>query len=208
MEYIDRLPYFNKVTLGTALGKSGSNLDYWIKTRLKSGEIIALKKGLFVSRLYLARIEETAGIYEKYIQFIANVLRYPSYISLEYMLSIYGIIPEGVYVTTSITTKSSRLFINKLGNFRYQNIKQSLFLGYKEFDYKNNPVRLATKAKALFDTIYLRSFGNSSLEYELTEGLRLNLNDFTNDDIDEFKKYVDLSNSVKMRRVVKILKWQ
>ena len=127
MEYIDKLPYFNKVTLGVALVKSGQNLDYWIKTRLKSGEIIALKKGLFVTKMYLARIEESSGIYEKYSQFIANTLRYPSYISLEYMLSLYGVIPEGVYVITSITTKSSRLFTNKLGNFRYQNIKKIYF---------------------------------------------------------------------------------
>lgn len=208
MEQIDRLPYFNKVTLGTALGKSGQNLDYWVKTRLKIGEIIALKKGLFVSKMYIARIEENSRSYEKYTQFIANILRYPSYISLEYCLSIYGIIPEGVYVITSITTKSSRLFVNKLGNFRYQNIKQDLFLGYNEFEYKNNPVRLATKAKALFDTIYLRSFGNSNLEYELTEGLRLNLDEFNKDEISEFKKYVDISNSTKMRTAVKILKWQ
>ncbi|MFA6074139.1 MAG: hypothetical protein WC758_08530 [Candidatus Woesearchaeota archaeon] len=207
MEQIDKLPFFNKVTLGVALNKSGQNLDYWIKTRLKSGEIVALKKGLFVSKMYLARIEESSGIYEKYIQFMANILRYPSYISLEYVLSLYGMIPEGVYVITSITTKSSRLFTNKLGNFRYQNIKKSLFLGYNEVDYKNNPVRLASRAKALFDTIYLRSFGNSSLEYELIEGLRLNLDDFIKDDIDEFKSYVDLSNSVKMRKTVKILKW-
>lgn len=207
MEYIDKLPYFNKVTLGVALVKSGQNLDYWVKTRLKSGEIIALKKGLFVTKMYLARIEESSGIYEKYIQFIANTLRYPSYISLEYMLSLYGIIPEGVYVITSVTTKSSRLFTNKLGNFRYQNMKRKLFLGYKEIEYKDNPVRIATKAKALFDLIYLRNFGNSSLKYELSEGLRLNLNTYTIDDINEFKKYVDLSSSVKMRKTIKILKW-
>ncbi|WKZ25593.1 MAG: hypothetical protein QY322_04410 [bacterium] len=207
MEYIDKLPYFNKVTLGVALSKSGQNLDYWIKTRLKSGEIIAFKKGLFVSKMYLARIEESTGIYEKYIQFVANILRYPSYISLEYMLSLYGIIPEGIYVITSITTKSSRLFTNKLGNFRYQSIKKNLFTGYKSLDYRDNPVRIATKAKALFDTIYLRSFGNSSLEYELSEGLRLNFGVFSKEDIDEFKNYVNLSKSVKMRKAIKILKW-
>lgn len=208
MEQIDRLPYFNKVTLGTALGKSGQNLDYWVKTRLKSGEIIALKKGLFVSKMYVVRIEESSKNFEKYIQFMANKLRYPSYISLEYMLSLYGVIPEGVYVVTSITSKSSRLFTNTLGNFRYQNIKKELFTGFNESDYKGNSVWLASKAKALFDTIYLRSFGNSSLKYELTEGLRLNLDEFSKDDITEFKKYVDITGSIKMKKAVKILKWQ
>jgi len=207
MEQIEQLPFFNKVTAGVALDKSGQNLDYWIKTRIKSGEIIALKKGLFVSKMYIARIEESTGVYEKYTQFIANILRYPSYISLDYVLSLYGVIPEGIYVTTSITTKSGRLFSNKIGNFRYQNIKNKLFLGYQELDYKGNSIRLAYKAKALFDTIYLRSFSNSSLEYELTEGLRLNLDNFTKNDITEFKKYVELSDSRKMRKVLEILKW-
>lgn len=207
MEQIEQLPFFNKVTAGVALGKSGSNLDYWIKTRIKSGEIIQLKKGMFVSKMYTARIEESSDIYEKYMQFIANILRYPSYISLDYMLSMYGIIPEGVYVTTSVTSKTGRIFSNKLGNFRYQNIKKELFLGYLEVDYKGNSVRLASKAKALFDTIYLRSFGNSNLEYELTQGLRLNLDNFNRNDIIEFKKYVSLSKSNKMEKALKILKW-
>lgn len=209
MEQIEQLPFFNKVTAGVALSKSGQNLDYWIKTRIKSGEIIQLKKGMFVSRMYLARIEESTGVYEKYTQFIANILRYPSYISLDYMLSLYGIIPEGIYVTTSITTKSGRLFSNKIGNFRYQNINDKLFMGYQEIDYKGNSVRLASKAKALFDTIYLRSFGNSSLEYELTDGLRLNFDNFSKKDVAEFKKYVlgTKSKSKKMKRALKILGW-
>jgi len=102
-----------------------------------------------------------------------------------------------------------RLFSNKIGNFRYQNIKQKLFFGYQEFDYKGNPVRIASKAKALFDTIYLRSFGKSSLEYELTDGLRLNFDNFSKKDVAEFKKYVlgTKSKSKKMKRVLKILGW-
>jgi|SRR3989344_5688148 len=207
MEQIEQLPFFNKVTASVAIGKSGQNLDYWIKTRIKSGKIIQLKKGMFVSKMYLARIEETSLVYEKYTQFIANILRYPSYLSLDYILSLYGIIPEGIYVITSITSKSSRFFANKIGNFRYQNIKKELFFGYREVDYKGNSIRLASKAKALFDTIYLRSFGNSGMEYELTEGLRLNLDNFNQDDISEFKKYVYLCNSGKMKKAIKILKW-
>ena len=44
MEQIEQLPFFNKVTASVAIGKSGQNLDYWIKTRIKSGKIIQLKK--------------------------------------------------------------------------------------------------------------------------------------------------------------------
>ena len=103
MEQIEQLPYFNKISAGVALGKSGQNLDYWIKTRLKTGEIIALKKGLFVTRIYsLAENEK-----QKYYEYIANIIRYPSYLSLEYVMALWGLIPESIFAFTSITLKSS-----------------------------------------------------------------------------------------------------
>ncbi|MCJ7715734.1 MAG: hypothetical protein MUO54_04345, partial [Anaerolineales bacterium] len=38
---------------------------------------------------------------------IANLVHEPSYISLESALSYYNVIPEGVYMTTSVTTNRS-----------------------------------------------------------------------------------------------------
>ena len=204
MEQIDQLPYFNKITAGVVLSKSGQNLDYWIKTRLKSGEIIALKKGLFVSRIFLL----SQGGKEKYCEYLANIIRYPSYLSLEYVLSKSGLIPESVFAYTSITLKSGRDYSNKLGNFYYKNIKTSLFTGFDTVDFLGSNVRIATKSKALFDFLYLKPFkSTSNMKAEILEGLRLNWDEIKENDRVEFKDYVNLSESSKMKKIVEILKW-
>lgn len=204
MEQIDRLPYFNKVTLGVALGKSGQNLDYWVKTRLKSGEIIALKKGLFVSKNYLLKNSGNNDFY----RYLANIIRLPSYLSLEYVLSINNLIPEAIYTYTSVTTKSPRDFTNKLGNFSYRNIKKELFTGFEEIVVFDKKIYIATKAKALFDYLYLKTYRNRTmLKYDIEEGLRIDWDEFNQDERKEFIGYVNLSKSTKMKRVLKYLKW-
>lgn len=204
MEQIERLPYFNKVTLGVALGKSGQNLDYWVKTRLKSGEIIALKKGLFVAKNYLLKNSGNNDFY----RYMANIIRIPSYLSLEYVLSINNLIPEAIYTYTSVTTKSSRDFTNKLGNFSYRNIKKELFIGFNEIVVFDKKIYIATKAKALFDYLYLKTYRNRTmLKYDIDEGLRIDWDEFNQEERKEFIYYVNLSKSTKMKRVLKYIKW-
>src|SRR3989338_4756706 len=50
---------------------------------------------------------------------IANRLYAPSYISFEYALARYGIIPESVYTVTSATTRITREFIVNNKSFTY-----------------------------------------------------------------------------------------
>ena len=104
---MEQIPYFNKVTLGEILNKGGENLNYWVKRLLKKGEIIALKKGLYVSKLYLLGLGKNPGLKERYLEYLANIMRYPSYVSLEYALAKYGVIPEGVFALTSVTLKTT-----------------------------------------------------------------------------------------------------
>lgn len=206
---MEQLPFFNKVTLGTFLKKSGSNLDYWVKTRLKSGEIIALKKGLFVSRDYLLTLQNNFPLKEKYFEYLSNIIRQPSYLSTEYVLALKGLIPEFVFAYTSITIKTSRKYTNKLGNFYYRNIKKDLFCGFESIEFETGKIfRMATKAKALFDFLYLKKFASDEiLKNELLGDLRINWFEFKKKDEVEFKNYVKISNSSKMKKVVKILKW-
>ena len=197
---MEQLPYFNKITLGEILGKKGENLNYWIKRLLEKGEIIALKKGLYVSRLYLLSLKKNPDLKEKYLEYLANIIRYPSYISLEYALAKYGAIPEGVYTVTSVTLKSTRVFRNELGRFTYRNIKNELFGGFEILDFDGNRIKFASKGKALFDFLYYKKLG------ELEE-LRINWDIFNTQDREGFKKIVILSGSAKMRKVLKNLKW-
>lgn len=197
---MEQLPYFNKITLGEILGKDGENLNYWIKKLLEKGEIIALKKGLYVSKLYLLSLEKNLGLKEQYLEYLANIIRYPSYISMEYALAKFGVIPEGVYAITSITTKTPRAYKNKLGNFIYKNIKDNLFGGFEVMDFEGKRIKFATKAKALFDFLYFR-------KPEKLEDLRINWDQFNDNDKNEFKKIVFESGSNKIKKELKVIKW-
>ena len=53
------------------------------------------------------------------VLYIANKIYNPSYISLEYALYEYELIPETVNVITSITTRKIARFKNQFGNHCY-----------------------------------------------------------------------------------------
>src|SRR3989338_4136356 len=62
---------------------------------------------------------------------IANRLYAPSYISFEYALCRYGIIPESVYTITSATTRVTREFVVNNKSFTYAHIKKQAYRGYQ-----------------------------------------------------------------------------
>jgi len=82
---------------------------------------------------------------------LACEMVYPSYISLEYALSIYGMISQVPANLTFITSKrsSQKQILNT--SFEYSHINPKLFFGYKIA--KN--AYLAYPEKALLDMLYL-----------------------------------------------------
>jgi predicted transcriptional regulator of viral defense system len=94
---------------------------------------------------------------------IANTTHSPSYISLETALNYYGLIPEGVYMTTSVTTKRS-LHIEMAGhNYSYSCIRTGLYNGYnliRTARYERT-IRIADFEKAIVDFFYFRSNYNT-----------------------------------------------
>lgn len=191
---LEKLPYFNKNTAGILLEKKGINLDRKIERLIKSGYFLRLKNGFYTTKIYWL----TTGDKEKYAESLVPVLCYPSYLSLEYILSQVGLIPEAIQVYTGITLKSTRNFQNFLGRFSYQNIDNKLFCGFNEGK--------ASRAKALFDYLYLKINLGKDLEKELAEGLRLNWDNFSLSDLEEFGEYTVISNSQKMRKIAKMIK--
>ncbi len=79
---------------------------------LKSGDLIRVKKGLYV-------FGKTVAQYPYSLEILANLIYGPSAISLSYALSFYGLIPERVTLITSITSKKLKRFITPVGNFNY-----------------------------------------------------------------------------------------
>jgi len=201
IEELDKLPFFNKKGVAMVLGKSDKNLDKTVQRFLDRKYLIPIKKGLYVSSNYLKNIKDKTA----YVEFLANKICYPSYISLEYVLAKNGIIPEIIHSITNITLKSTRVLSGELVYFVYSNIGESLFFGYKTVVKGRYKIRIASTAKALFDYLYLkRHLGN--LKYELKEGLRINWDNLNREILKEFRKYVEFSKSKKMKKIWLMIK--
>lgn len=114
---------------------------------VKSGDLLGLKKGL-----YTFQGQKVA------LQVVANYIVDPSYVSLEYVLNNFGVIPDVAMNITSITTIKNRIFNTPLGTFLYHRLDAQLFFGYQlvKDDKSELYYKQAYTEKALLDYIYLR----------------------------------------------------
>ena len=133
--------------------KTGS---VFISRNLKSGLFLKLRNNYYVLK------DSRLPLYA-----IANKLYQPSYISLETVLSYYGIIPETVYAVTSVTAKPTREFKTPRAVFSYQRIKKSVFTGYGPVSIEGRVVLLAEAEKALADYLYFVDLKKTSLNDRL-----------------------------------------
>jgi len=156
-----------------------------INDLLKKGKIIRVKKGLYVFGPELAREP-----YSKEV--LANLIYGPSYISLEYALSFYGLIPERVEAVTSVTNKRKKLFNTPVGVFSYRYINPSFYsygITLHEVD-KYHSILIASKEKALSDMIYFSDKMTDKFQMEkyLFEDLRINVEELRGFNLREVKK--------------------
>lgn len=115
----------------------------------KKGLIVKLKKGLYVLN------ESDRKINPSRI-FLANQMYSPSYISTEYALGYYEMIPEKVVDVTSVTPRKTYKIRNKFGEFIYQHIALKAFTGFTAVRDENlSNLLIATPEKAIVDFIYL-----------------------------------------------------
>lgn len=156
-------PYFS--ILDIALKKLNV-YSYQLSLWQKAGYIGRLKRGLFFF------IEEKEKITEEEVSFL---LCEPSYLSLEFVLSRHGLIPEIVYAKTAVTTKTTRKFSNVFGNFIYRHIQPKLFFGYEPVELSNGKYLAADPEKALLDYLYF-NLGKINNQKDLEE-LRINGNE-------------------------------
>lgn len=112
------------------------------------GLLIKLKRGIFLLNQNDRKVMPSRV-------FIANQLYKPSYVSLEYALNYYGIIPERVNVLTCVSTRKTSSISNELGEFTYQHFKPKAFRGFKALKDEAGLVFFIAEAeKALVDFCY------------------------------------------------------
>ena len=168
------LSIFSHEMIYSLLEKSISNVNEKISNLVKNGELVRLKKGFYTfSKLYQTKPINLISV--------ANTLYSPSYVSFDYALSYYGMIPERVSEVTSATSKNEKLFDTPIGRFSYKKVSPEAYsLGIDWiYDDVEGGRFIATAEKALCDKIkYDRGIGtltqNSMVEY-LKYDLRIDI---------------------------------
>jgi predicted transcriptional regulator of viral defense system len=186
-------PVFSSSFLLAGRGTANSvrrQLDRWVK----SGRLIQLRRGVYsVAPLYQAEAPHPF--------LVANHLRKPSYVSMQSALSYYGMIPESVPVTTSVTTGRPEELHTPLGRFVFRHVKKSAFFGYRQNEISLGQwVFLASPEKALLDLLYLTP-GSDSPEY--LEELRFEPMDLF--DWEAFRRHAERLKSRKLKRAGELL---
>lgn len=198
-----KLLVFNKNVL-RPLEKNSStlsaNINYWLKQK----KIIGLKNGWYILADKYRQVSDKDG----YLEYIANQLLQPSYLSAEYVLAKYQVLSEPVNALTSITSKTGREIINDLGAFRYYSLTPRLFLGYKIGSFQGAPVFEAEKAKALFDFLYLRFLKSRPISVGALADLRLNWENISREDFRKAEEYLKLAKNQRLIVLFSIIKKQ
>lgn len=139
----------------------------------KKGEIIRLKKGLYV-------LNSTDFGFPVSAPICSNHIYGPSYLSKQWALAYYGLIPEIVTVYTATTIKRSRHFENSLGLFTYHQVSVPYFnIGIRIINIDETQCLIASPEKALVDFIlcdkYVPSESAISLYRYLEEDIRCDM---------------------------------
>lgn len=154
---------------------------------VKSGEILALKPGLYCLAKDYRKSHPHPFV-------AAGALYSPSHISLESALSYHGLIPEGVREVASVTGRRGRAFDTPFGIFTFSRvpcINPRAGVRIVEVD-KNAWAFIACPLRAVADLVYLRRdvcWGKDGLRF-LTDSMRIepeDLSDFASDDFDEIQ---------------------
>lgn len=201
---LDLLPYFTIEAVRQMSDGSASTVRTAVYRWMKSGELIQLKNGIYMTRRFFDRHHDDAD----FTPMVSAILIPQSYVSLEYALQRYGVLTEATYPVSAVTIKHGRAIMNSIGTFSYRNIKGDLYNGFNIRDYLGVAVAMARKAKALFDALYFRHWGEElgNTDYDLAEELRLNLDEFTPNDWQELISYVEASRSRKMELILENLR--
>ncbi len=146
-EKLSDFPFFETKELRLILGPDFTtttliNLKNWVN----KGYLIMLRRGLYM----FPDIGEATDS-----MVLATKIYFPSYVSMETALSFYGIIPEAVFMTTSVTTRKTKKFETPVGKFSYQKIKKEAFGGFETKNTNDISYNLALPEKALIDFFYL-----------------------------------------------------
>lgn len=168
-------------------------------TRWKnSGRVYQLRRGLYA----------IAPPYQKakpHPFLIANRLQRASYVSGHSALAFYGLIPDTVQATFSVTAGRPERLDTPLGVFEFRHLKPDLLRGYRMTallgpQTADQQALVATPEKALLDLVYLQP-GSDQPAY-LRE---LRLQNLERLDMNALRRQAEIFGTPKLRRATDII---
>lgn len=169
--------------------KDYGNLNQKIALEAKKGLLFRIKKGLYSDTPKTDKL------------LIANLCYGPSYLSFEYALHFYDLIPEEVTVLTSacFRSKNRKKFSVAGISFEYRRIPDRVFPSGIDFPENEEGwhFKMASPEKALCDTLYSKYPVRSvrDVKMMLFDDLRIDEEDFLRLDLDYIRSIVPLYRS-------------
>lgn len=143
--------FFTIADMEKITGLPRQSLKVALSRLTKSGVLVRLSRGIY-----------QLSILEVDVKKIANQLYYPSYLSFESALSLYGILSQIPYTQTFAALKKSKKMTLYDTEVEFTQLKEELFFGYK----LEQGIYIAEPEKALLDQLYLVSRGKRNISVE------------------------------------------
>jgi len=166
-----------------------ANIQRQLSRWTRAARLHQLRRGLYALAPPFQKVEPHPFL-------VANRMVEPSYVSLQSALAHYGLIPEYVPITTSVTTRRPNGWDTPLGSYAFRHVKTELFRDYRLLEVaKEQRAFVASSEKALLDLIYLEPGADS---HEYLKELRLqNLEELN---LDRLQHQAELTGSPKLQR--------
>lgn len=176
-----------------------SNKNNKISRDIKGGKLYKIVSGLY----------ETDPNTPGYL--LAGSIYGPSYISFEYALSYYGLIPERVTTITCATfdKKKKKEYNTMFGVFTYRDVPVDVYSEEILLKEENGySFQIATPEKALCDKLYtLAPLNNySNLKLMLFSDLRIDVTEFNKLNVDKIVKLSNLYHCTNVELLAKYMR--
>lgn len=164
----------------------------------KSGRLYQLRRGLYALAPPYQKVKPHPFL-------IANRMQRASYVSGQSALAFYGLIPDIVHLTFSVTAGRQERLETPLGVFEFRHIKPELLNGYRMIDLlgwqqPGQQALVATPEKALLDLVYLQPGGDKHAYLR-----ELRLQNLDRLDLEELRQQAEIFDSPKLRRAVETI---
>lgn len=170
-----------------------------IKRDADKGVIIRLAKGIY----------ETNKNTEPCL--LASSILSPSYLSFDWALSFYGLIPERVFAITSASLglRKNKTFENQFGRYEYTDIPVEAFSeGITYLENSEYAAKIAMKEKAICDSLCKWRVVKSVKELKelLFEDKRIDEDEFALCDFELMKRLAKLYNKTNLKLLIKLIR--